>query len=132
MMTAKLALRSLPHQTCARSVAQRLLGLPQLSFILLADIIGASPESVFHIALGLVDPTFYLRDGEVVLASQFRNGGLVLEKALTTAALRLAVQRFTARSLLIAAMEGVTSVLPQYSSAQKTPLLLERRFSLTA
>lgn len=58
--------------------AQRLLRLTQLGFILLADVLGASPEPVLHIAL-LVDPTFHLGDGEVVLASHFRSGGFAFE-----------------------------------------------------
>ena len=48
--------------------AQCLLGLPELGFVLLADVLGAGLEPVLHAALGLLDPALDLRQGEIVLA----------------------------------------------------------------
>ena len=59
----------------------QLLCLPQYRFVLLADVLRASPEPVFHAALGLIDPALYLGDGETILARRFCGRDLSPEDA---------------------------------------------------
>ena len=60
-------------------ISERLTGLLQLLFVLLAHILGSGTKAVLHVPLGFLNQTLNLDNGEVMLSGQLNRCGLALE-----------------------------------------------------